>query len=562
MHTLEDLSLEASVLPMHEIYVRRFTFFRPSFLNEPVMYDIKRLILPKRSTYHYVDMTGLKTGPEYSDPLLQSIPGIKVIDHITDLYKPDGTPIKVPGVNQDGLITEYRRFNRMIRPTRDPSKQEDDERGLIIYNYSLLTRTWRYPTNFKAEWTKWLNIHKTLFNNLVKVVGESDRHQFLDFQLPERIPPLGRLREFSRNKSTASLKALRHEGDFLVAELFNFLGDDPDSSLLSGIPKEAYSKINFILRNNDSWVVINLGWLVELGTTSGINPKTLQIRFLLMLNKLLDVSSIIKPSDVDNDVESDEDDEDAKATEEEVDEVAANLSTGYLDDLIESDELLDDVAEERNAEKELAELDRIRESAKAERLSMDDDEDGVGEDQRYDVDGFARDAEVPPVIAKANELLSKNAITPAGYKRLLRAQDRFESILDPNGSGKTLIEAMELTEEQSAVHEEVISTAEEVQDPTMRISRVDSYHKTYINNVFKKDVMSVISSIQNFPVAITDYKIEDKSTAINGIEEHVVRVIPAVGVPVTLRIPVPKLKEDGTFRYSNKDFRMRLQRAD
>lgn len=558
---LDDLSLEASTLPTSEVYRRRFTLFRPRFLNDPVMYDLKRLILPKLSTYHYIDTTGLRTGPEYSDQLLQSIPGIKVIEHVTDLYKPLSTPIKIPGVNQEGLITEYRRFNRMIRPTRDPSRQEGDDRGLIIYNYSILALTWRYTVNFKSEWIRWNNLYRTIFNKLADVLKESERHQYLDLHLPERIPSLSHLREFSRNKSTSSIKNLRQEGDFLVAELFNFIGGE--EGLLSAIPKDAYSKVNFIVRSNDSWVVVNLQWLMDIASSARGNTKTVQIRFLLMLNKMLDISAIVQPIDVESDGVEEEEDGDAKATEGEVDEVTSVLTGGYLEDLVETDELLDDVAEERKMEKELEELDRIRESAKAERMSMDDDdEDSTGEDNRYDTDGFVRDSDQSPLIAKADELLAKNAITPSGYKRLLRAQDRFEAIPDPYGSGKSLIESMAISEEDQLVEEEVISTDEGIQDPTMRVSRVDNYHKTYINKLFKKDVMNVISSIQNFPVAITDYKIEDKTTAINGIEEHVIRLIPALGQPSTIRIPVPTLNENGTFRYSNKDFRMRAQRAD
>src|SRR5690606_13920979 len=235
------------------------------------------------------------------------------------------------------------------------------------------------------------------------------------------------------------------------------------------------------------------------------------------------------------------------------DEIAAVLSGGYIDDHDEESELLDDVAELSKAEKELEELDRIRESADAE--TMFDEEEQHEDVVRFDVDGFRHGGDKgSAIINKADELLAKNSITPAAYKRLLRASDRFGTLPDPYGSDKPLVEAMVITDEELQVDEEVFSDDDVIADPALKVSRVDNYQRKYIRHGFKKDLMAVMSSVQNFPVAMTDYKVFDKTDSMNTIEEHVIKIVPAVGETSTLRIPVTKVSEDGTFMYSGKKY--------
>src|SRR5690606_3230121 len=98
MTKLEDFSQESSLL-LYPTYQRRFSLFKEALLESPVMYDMAQLQVPKFSTYHYVDMDGLQAGPHHSDPLLTAVPGIKHIHHVREMYKPEGSFIKIPGVN-------------------------------------------------------------------------------------------------------------------------------------------------------------------------------------------------------------------------------------------------------------------------------------------------------------------------------------------------------------------------------------------------------------------------------------------------------------------------------
>lgn len=567
LRLIDDLSLEAALLP-YPFYTRRFTLFKRNYLESPILHDLSLLTVPKFSTYHYMELNGLSNGPRYADPLLMAAPGRKFIVHMTTLHKPESTPIKIPGANIQMSVTEYRRTNRMVRPIVDTRPVENDDRGLLIYNYAMLATTWRYPANFRADYFKWANIYRTLCNNLATVVQSSTRNQYIDMPLPDRIPSLAKLREYSRTKSTESMKYLREPGDFTLADLFVWCGEKRENSFLAMIDEAHYSKVNFILIKNNGWVVLNLGWLNALRESGAYPPRLLEVKLLMMMNKIATIANSYvavpeHPMD-DTDVIEELDDDEAARKEDDsakahADDLADVLSSGFVDDLDTDGGLLDDVAELTKTEKELEALDIARETAQ-----MDYIDDEINPDtQRFNVDGFIHGSgEEKGIVAKADELLERNNITPAAYKRLLRISERYDSLPDPYGGDKLLKDAQVLDEEDFVLQPEEFIDTNVVMDKAMQVSRVDTYQRRYIKDVYKKDLMAAITAMQKFPVAITDYKVIDKSDAMSNIEEHVIKVVPAVGESSVLRIPVFKIDDDGTFLYSGTRYKMRMQRSD
>lgn len=565
---LLDYSTEAA-LPVYDLYVRHFTLFRTSHFNAPYMRDISTITVPKKVTYHYVDTSGVMSGPSYSDPLIQAIPGIKSIIHVKELLEPEGSPIKVAGVNVEMLTTRYRRENRLIRPLTNPDRMERDERGVIIYNYSMLAQQWRYLANYKAVYTRISNLYTTLYRTMNQLLKTSERNQFIDLYLPDVIPPAAHLREYSRTLSSSSLKKIRTPEEMLIGDIFKYLGD-MEGSWLSILDKSKADKVNFIVRRNSSWITINLGWLLEIKEKLN-NPRLVQNKFLLLLNKLLDSSAIF-----DNEETEEEREEKLKKLEEPTEEVKQeeddvgdllNVSSGFIINDEESDAgLIDEEEELKKAEEELEELDKLKELSQAEAIVIgdgDEDEYLDNDVSKYDIDGYIRkNQDKLPIMAKADELLKKGALTPAAYKRLERASEKFELLANPYDGESSIIDYMTLTEEDLVIKPKVISDDEVVVDPEMRESKLDAFQEKYNSKIINKDLVASIAAIQNFPVAITDYKVEDKSTAMSGIEEHTFKVTPAIGQSSTIKMLIPIISPEGTFRYNSNTYRMRNQRAD
>lgn len=549
---LDDYSEEAALL-LSEMFHKRYDLWRTSHLSSPVVHDVSVMQLPKRSTYHYVDMEGIRTGPEYSDVIFANIPGKKAIRHVKKFFRPEGRPIKVSGVNIETLISAYRRSNRLIRPILDTAQFERDERGVLIFNYSTLIQEWRYTANFRAEHTKFDNLYRTMIHSIKGQVKDSTRHQYMDVFIPDRVPRLDMVRAYARSKSTDSIKYLADSESYLIAELFTWLSEDQDKSIFNVFKEDELQYINLILRKDTTWVTVNLSWLNAFRVDGGLTPKSLSTKFLLLISRVLEVSATL----ADERPETSEEPTESTKLPDELDELASIGKFGDDTELPDETEDLDEVTQLIQAEKELEEIATIQ----AQSLADTGEDDETKEISRYEIDGFDNGGAGTAFINKVEQLAQRNNINTNQYKRLMRIVERANDLPDPYGSDKLLVDAMEVTHDDIVLKPSEFTNDEHVPED-MRKSTTDAFREQYIDKLYKKDMMSSLMAVQNFPVAVTGYKVKDISDAMNEMEEHHIRIVPAVGEPTTLVFPTPKLSKDGTFKYSGTRYHMRNQRAD
>src|SRR5690606_37414863 len=275
-------------------YERRFTLFRSGHIMSPVVYPIKYFQFPKYSIYHYVSTSGVTSGPDRSDFILRSIPGLIFIDHVTKYGSPIGNPIRAPGVNAEMLVNEYRRMNRAIRPLKSIERLDRDDRSLVVVNYAILSHLVRYGMNFRAGYYRWYNIYQEVFRQVNHYGALSSRKQFIELNLSKWIPPVGLLREFANQPTSNTFGKLRTDEDLLIADMFVWAGKNRHNSLLGTIDPKYYPKINIILKSDTRWVVMNLGWLdnfrvnPDQGRLKGMRPEQFQLYLLKFLNAVSD----------------------------------------------------------------------------------------------------------------------------------------------------------------------------------------------------------------------------------------------------------------------------------
>lgn len=554
-----------SAMLQWEQYKRKFTLFRKGQLDKPTVYPIARMQLPKFSILHHVTTDGVTVGPDPSEPVIRSVPGMVYIDHKGQYHSPIGNPIRNEGMNASAMVNEYRRKNRWARPLQKLERLETDDRSLVVFNYSLLAHLVRYPVSFRAEYYRWHNVYQEVLTEVDRLAQESRRHQFIEIYLPDSIPSLTTLREFRNNQTSQVMKQFRGEAEFNLAMLFTWAGKERRKSLLAKIDPVNYDKINLVFRRLNSWVVVNLAWLDGFRkgaddpvSKSGMDPVLFELRFMKFINTIHQAASPIE-TPTSNVVEKE-----PTVTEDTMDESSHDLDMDELDDIVDSEELYDEVALIEQLEKELTELDRIKEESSG--YEEIDDSGNVSEQKTVDIDAVGILGETPKegeaLRKKADELAEQGLLTGGEYRRLHRVSEAFEKIPDPYGSAKTLAEAMKIEEADILIEPKVSSNDDVVTDKSLTLSRVDAMEQQYVDKVLRKDIVQCIAAIQRAPVAITDYKIERVKDAANDQEVHVVKLAPAVGSPSTVRIVVPVVQSNGTFLYNNTSYRMRKQRAD
>lgn len=547
------------------IYERRFTLFKRSQFDSPVMYPIARIQLPRQAIYHFVTTDAVRLGPRMNDELLRPVPGIVYVDNISKIEQPIGGPIPKPGANPNLLLTEYRRQNRQIRPLKNLIRLEDDSRALVCYNYAFIPHLVRYPMSFRASYFEWYNTYHQAYRNINELCKISKRSHFIELDLPNVIPALTTLREFAANMTPANLKKLSSPEMKAVADLFVWAGKNRDRSLLAKIDAANYSKVNLIVRRLDSWVVINLGWLdgfrVGEGKKGGMDPMLFELKVMKLLTTLHQASTPVASAVAEQVVAEDVVDESNIHEDPE----AAIREMDDHDDSIIAGDTSDEVDQVKKLEDELAELDKIKD-AETGAESMTDDDELVKSTTQLDINVLTQVAEQPKegdaIRSKADELAAKGVLTGGEYRRLVRVSDTFKSLSNPYDGQQSLEEAMTITEADVNIEPDKLTDDAVVTDKSLALSRVDVMERQYIQRVLKKDILRTVMSMQRAPIAITDYRIEPEIDAVNDRERHVIRFVPAVGKPSTVKFTIPRLRDDGTFLYNGTNYRMRKQRAD
>lgn len=563
---IDELSLEGLML-RPEVYRKRFELFKLIHFTNPKMEPLSKIQLKMFSTLHYLPTDPLEVGPQASDILMQSIPGIKYIQHVTDLIMPIGNPIKIPGVQVTTLTTDYRMMNRIIRPMPKVTVGlERSERDVPIYNYGMIQHLWRYPATFRADYHSWYNITSVVIDNLVKVARQSSRQQVLTVGIPDVIPTLDILRTFRNSKTSLTLKALRTFEDYTFADLFIWAGKWRENSLLAKIPEDLYPKIDLLIRRMDKWVVINLGWLNNLRKSDAkspgsFDPLMFELKMLQLFNILHDRSEPIALSS--DEPEVTEPNEAATELENEVDDIITTLDAGFDTDVDDVERAADNDDMER-LEKELLELDKLKE------LSQDyesiDDDGNVNEGAGKLIEAVGEVGSVKSdtvgIVDRAEDLAKRGVLSSREYARLHRLNEKYATLPDPYGSGKSILEAGAMKLEDTYIDSEIISEDPEVLDPSMAKASIEVFDTTYINEIMPKDYINVVRSLRRGPVAVMDHRVERHSDASNDLETHVIKLTPAIGDSSTIRIPMPRVTPEGTFIYNGTEYRQKKQRRD
>lgn len=563
---------EMLALPQYKL---RYTLFRNSHFNIPVVYPIARLQLPKLSILHYVSTDGVTVGPQSSDQLFLTTTQLLYVDHVIKYENPIGSPMKAFS-NPSAMITDFRRRNRSFRPLRKLDRLEQDTRATVVFNYSMLAFTVKYAASFRASWYMWRNIYAEVYANVNRLAEISVRQQFIEVNLPEVMPGLTQLREYASRQSADTLRKFRTPELKMIADIFMWSGDKRETSLLGAIDPKHYDKVNLLVRRLNGWVTINLGWLDKMRSdrsivegddeatikekVKGLEPKMFGLRVLKLFNMIHQATTPIATATADEIIA--EPLVEIDTLDAIIDESHAGL--GDEDPQSNTEELLDDDKELAALEKELDELDKLKEMAGT--YEEVDESGDVLEYKPIDVDALIARGKPPgaghAMVAKADEMASKGQLTAAEHRRLVKLSTVFENLPNPYGGEGTYKEAMVLHESDLLITPDKLTNDDVVLDKSLTESRVDVMERQYIQKVLKKDILRCVSSMQRGAVAVTGYTVDRYTDAVNDRETHVIKLTPAIGMSSTVKIPLPVIKEDGTFLYNGTINRMRKQRSD
>ncbi len=559
-----------------------------SQISQPEMKDLIDLELPMNSIYHFCDYEGITDGPVNDDILFKGIKKPIQISHVTDLTSNLGFPRVLPGLITTDIKDYHARYKR-TRWLRNIDSVSRDPQTLIVFNYSLLLKCYKYVKSFFSDYYQWYNIFSTMISTFVTQSDSLTKNHFITVNIPKIIPSIPQLEIASKKgMNQAMLKIFRDKDSYVLLELWKWLHEDKDiknKSIFSLIPSNRLHLFNIVYLEGSKWTVLNLGILN--GFTEGskddkdimyrsnqvLKPIQLQKRLLRMQMTIMEVRTLAAASDNKIDFELIEKQEiqeqqrladlttNTEVSNTDVPESSTELvilSSPHQD--IISEDVIDDklVKEQIKLEddlldQELAQLSEISKSNDGEDLvSADNVKDILNETEGNLEDG---------ILNLCSKLADDGMLSAAEYKRFINLSTAYKNILTPDG--KPMHEFIRIKPEELKIQSSPsVVDKKTVFDKSMLKSSLLDFDNRYIKEILPKDVFSMVLNIQKAGIAVTEYNVESIKDITGEYETHVIKLQPVVGKQSTIRFKLPVIKEDGVYVAQAIRYRLRKQRGD
>lgn len=559
-------------------------------LAAPRLFDLRVFSFPLKSVLHYATYDSIENGPPSDYILFNNIKKAIYFKPVSDITQYFGSP-RVQPINAIEIVRDYRNTNRRMKLLTGEVSSVVDPTALVVMNYCILNKRYRYIRNIFTDYHRWKNIFGTVIDSFIANTSVPQVAHYLPMHIPEIIPSVNQLDRANMTLDQSTLKIFKNEDSYTLLELWKWL--DPRTSkdsLFSKIPLSKLHLLNFIYVKRNKWCVLNLGTLSSYRALSlaDLSPtetpvimskvkldfKQIQKRLLKMMMTLeqgsLDIidtpEELSVPQETLEDqysVDTSEDDEDDKPvvvkpkppTAEEIEKAQEKkLQLLTIDEEDDPDVVAEKIKlQDLELDQELNQLNEInarreQDTAKEDNLSIYD----LLNEKEPELDRLILDA--------CDKLADNNLLTAGEYKRYSKLADSYKRIVAKDGKS-TLEEYVKIPPEDLKIDDVVnIPDSDGIVDKSMLRSSLENFDKNYIGkDIIGKDTTSMVLSLQKAGIIVADYKVTKHESILGAEEEHTMRLVPLEGAPSTIRFKVPVVDENGTFTGNGVKYALRKQ---
>lgn len=301
---------------------------------------------------------------------------------------------------------------------------------------------------------------------------------------------------------------------------------------------------------------------LEAAGSQGLDPKIMQVRFLGLLLKMIQMTNPVVGDGTMINSEEEENLELERAESEQVDEKETDLqilkNTGVDGMLVDEEETLSEDLDKMAASEEKA-------------IMTDEDGELIIETANTPTEQIPQavgnknvnQTLTSSINSKLDELVDKNLCTAGDYRRMQRLATSYQTMKNPWDPTETIEEAMVITNEDLMfAPTESYPDTDAVKDKSMLHSTVEMMDSQYIEKVMKKDILNCVLSVQRAGIAVTGYSVRVVEDAVSNYEVHTIQLTPVTGKPSTIQVRVPVVDKRGVYVSNGQRYRLRAQKAD
>ena len=599
-----------AVMFLYDRYMKLFGIRRLGELENPRVRPIARFGLPRGANVHYMPSNETELGPAASSQIIQAAQRLVYIDHIPDLLSKEGNPRPTFKLIAP-MMQQYRRENMTIRPMRDYEAAAKDPLTMLVVNYAMVGHMYKYQRSALSRWWYWRNLRATQWERFNQLKTTHERHHIILFDVPQTLPALSDLRKAERGMTPTLMQVFNSRERLDLLDIFMWLGENRQRAPMARLDESRLGEIELVIRKDTGWISLNLGFLngwrkqgvgvsmesfteqtvsddfdfedtfqrfvsmEQLGDDTldadmafpsmeapqGLDPKVIQVRFLKLLAKIIDQTNPVvnvTAQEVEAVQQANAEEDATEKAEEQEQQQQSLKDNGAEDLLVEEEEELAASLDEPGVSENDAEMT---------------DEDGeliieTGNTVKPAVSQITSDGAVEHTLTssiqnKIDELVEKDILTAAQYRRMQRLAESYKTLPDPWNKGKTIEDSLDIPQEDLVLQEsEPYPEMESVRDKSMLQSTVEKMDSQYIEKVMKSDILNAVMSVQKAGVAVTGYEVEVVQDAVSHYEIHKIQLTPVTGKPSTITLRVPVVDKRGSYISNGQKYRMRTQKGD
>lgn len=587
-----DVSLEADFIP-YEQYFRRYGVRRIGQFSSPVLTDTSKIVLPRDAVLLYMPEDDADMGISQNHILLRDSTRLIFVNHNIELATKEGF-VKRTFTQSSRFIREYLRKNRKTRILNNIDRVARDSKSLIVENFALLNHLWIYRPHPLTMYYRWKNLQATVWKRSNEVANLVDRNQYLMVNLPKVLPSISEFRKAELNINRMTLEAFQDNNTLMLLDIWKWLGDNRESSLIHSVSSKHYDKIHLILIESGVWTVVNLGLIDSWRQTgkedgegeeshNGIDASSMQRRFLRLLTTIFEYrNNGVKTADpIVTAVIKDEVNSADKI------ETVDSSKLPDTDDIVLSDvknkELNKDdrrvVIGQKPERDSFGFTEKAVDRNKKIQLVSTGNSDAIDRDLDIELDKIDHifneepDAEIhdainslPPlekgIMKKADALAEEGLISAAQYRRIETLSSKYKEIPNPFGEG-TLETLATITAEDIALpNTDKLPDDPAIMDKSMLNVIIEDMDRKYNSQVLQKDIAATVLNIQKAGIAVTKYDVERVDNVMNDYNSYSIRLAPVNGNPSVIRFKLPNIDDDGSYLCNSVKQKLRKQRVD
>jgi len=166
------------------------------------------------------------------------------------------------------------------------------------------------------------------------------------------------------------------------------------------------------------------------------------------------------------------------------------------------------------------------------------------------------------IVRKIKEAGEMGALSEAEQKGLLKLSQKYKTILDPHGSGKTL-EEMAITDNDLTITDtKLLDESITIHDESMLHSTMKEFTSKYVTEVLPKDIIATVLNLHKGGVIVKDIKVKRKNNAVTKSDTYSVSLQPINGEASTIHFTIPAVNTDGTFVAGGIRYSLTSQRGE